>query len=123
SARAARRSAQLGLSVLLAARRQHGSSDLAAGRISRGGGRLASVADARYRRPATAIAAGLLRFGRPPLGRMGNTLAPRLRELQASESRERRLRAAAARLLRRGARRFAPWPPFATCPKRGELAI
>ena len=102
AAGAARRRAQLGLPVLLAARRDVHPARDARRRLHRGGGGLARVAAARGRGRPGRPADHVRHRRRAAPGRVRAGVAAGLRGLAAGAGRQRRLRAAAARRLRRG---------------------
>ena len=108
AAGATRRRAQLGLPLLLAARR-HVHPLRAAQRRLRGGGwglaRLAAAGGGRHpRRPADHVRPG----GRAPADGMGGGLAARLRGREAGSCGQRRLQPVPARRLRRDHGRHVP---------------
>ncbi len=105
AARGDRGFTQLGLPLLLAARRQRQPAGAAGRRLHRGGDRLARLAAAsRGRRPVAA--ADHVRHRRPaPAAGDRAAVARRLRGLPPGPHRQRRRRAAAARRLGRGAGR------------------
>ena len=89
AARGHRRRAQLGLPLLLAARRHPYSRGPHAGRVLPGGHGLARLAPARYCRGPLADADHVRRRGRAPPRRMGGRLAPGLRGLAPGADRKR----------------------------------
>ncbi len=107
-ARATRRPAQLGLPLLLAARRHADALRAADLGLSGGGRRLARLADPRHRGLARPDADHVRHRGRAAPRRVRTALARRLRGLDARAGRQRRGGPAPARRLRRGARRHVP---------------
>ena len=110
AARADRRRAELGLPLLLAARRHvHALRAHDRGLQARGAG-LAGLVAARRRRRSAARADPLRPGGRAPPHRADARLAPRLRGLPAGAHRQRRQQSVSARRLRRGDRLPLPGP-------------
>ena len=101
AARVAGRRAQLGLPLLLAARRHHDALRADADRLHRGGGGLARVAAARGGRRSGAPADHVRRLGRAAPDRVRSRLAARLRGLEPGAHRQPGARATAAGRLRR----------------------
>ena len=95
-----RRRAQLGLPLLLAARRDRYALRVPARRLPRGGAGLETLAVARRGRQATGHADGLRLVGRAPADRIHAALVARLRELRAGARRQRCRDPVAARQLR-----------------------
>ena len=118
AARAARRRPQLGLPLLLAARRHLHAAGAARHRLPRGGQGLARLAAARRRRrpgrPADHVRARRARR------RCRSTSCPgcRLRGVRAGAGRQRRRRPVPARRLGRGARRRCTSPAAGSAPTR-----
>ena len=101
AAGAARRRAQLGLSLLLAARRHAGSARRHECRLFRGSAGVARMAVARGRRQSGPIADHVRHRRRAAADRMDRALAARLRKLRAGADRQRRPQPAPARRVRR----------------------
>ena len=93
---------ELGLSVLLAARRHPHPRVADAGWLLPGGHGLAELAAAGHRRRSLPDADHVRGGGRAPARRMGDRLAPRLPEFGAGAHRQRRRRSVPAGRLRRG---------------------
>ena len=108
AARVDRRRAQLGLPLLLAARRDADAARAAAGGPRRRGARLAQVAAARGRGRSRRPADHVRRRRRAAPDRVRAAVAAGLRGLGAGAHRQRRERAAPARRLRRGDGRALP---------------
>ena len=108
AAGADRRRSQLGLPLLLAARRHADAARAPARGPRRGGGAVARVAPPCRRRPPGRPADHVRRRRRAPPDRARAAVAPGLRRLGPRADRQRRERAAAARRLRRGAGRAVP---------------
>ena len=106
-ARDAGRHSQLGLSFLLAARRDAVAARPDERRLLRGGGGMARLAAACRRRPAAQAQIMYSITGENRADRMGGRLAAGLRGLAAGAHRQRCARAAPARRLRRGDGRAA----------------
>ena len=102
AARGARGQAQLGLPLLLAARRHAHPRGADAGRLLRRGDGLARLAAARRGGRRHEAADHVRRRRRAAPRRVGGGLAARLRGLGPGAHRQRRLRAVPARRLRRG---------------------
>ena len=103
-----RRGAQLGLPLLLAARRDADAARVSQRRLSRGGPGLAGVAASRRRRRSVGAADHVRRRGRAAARGDDARLAAGVRRLEAGPGGQCRRRAVPARRLRRGARRDAP---------------
>ena len=101
AARAARRRAQLGLSLLLAARCHVHAARADACRLSRGGAGLGRLAAAQRRRHAGADPDAVRPGGRALADGVGGAVARRLRRREAGAHRQRGERAVAARRVRR----------------------
>ena len=118
---AARRPAQLGLPLLLAARRDDHALRPGELRLPRGGGRLAGVAAAGGRGPAEPDADHVRARRRAAADRVRGALARGLRGRRTRADRQRRLGPAAARRLRRGAGRALPGAAHGPGAERGGL--
>ncbi len=106
-----RRRAQLGLPVLLAARRHPHAARLPQRRVSRRGARMASLAPPRRRGRRVRAPDHVRRRRRAAAAGVHGRLAARLRGLAAGACRQRGQRAVPAGRLRRGARRAPSRPP------------
>ena len=111
AAGAHRRRAQLGLSLLLAARRDVRAVRADERRLHGGGARLARLAAARGGRRSVEAADHVRPGRRAPPDRIRSAVAARLRRLAARAHRQRRGRAVAARRLRRGDGHAVPRAP------------
>ena len=120
-ARDAGRHPQLGLPILLAARRDAVAARPDERRLLRGGGGVARLAAARRRRRAAAGADHVQHHRREPADRMGGRLAAGLRGRAAGAHRQRRPRPAPARRLWRGHGRALPGEPRRHRRQRGRL--
>ena len=107
-ARADRRRPQLGLPLLLAARRELRAGRAARERLRRRGGRVAELAAARRRRRPGRHPDHVRPGRRASADRARAGLAGRLRGLEAGPDRQRRQRPVPARRLRRGDRHALP---------------
>ena len=116
-----RRRPQLGLPLLLAARRDADAARDAAGGVQRGGGRVAEVAAPRRRRRPGRRADHVRARRRAAARGARARLASRVRGLGARAHGERRLGAAAARRLRRGDGRAVPDAPARRAARRQRL--
>ena len=103
-----RRRAQLGLPLLLAARRDADAARAAPRRLRRRGARVATLAAARGRGRSGRPPDHVRRRRRAPPHRVRAAVAPGLRRLRAGARRQRRERAAPGRRLRRGDGRALP---------------
>ena len=121
AARMARRDAQLGLPLLLGARRDADPLRADDRRLSPRGARLARLAAARGRGRPRADADHVRRRGRAAPPRVEADWLAGLRGLAAGADRQRRARAAAARRLRRGGRRALRRAPVRHRPRRVGL--
>ena len=112
--------AQLGLPVLLAARRHPHARVADAGRLLPGGHGLADLAAAGHGRRPVADADHVRRRRRAPPRRVGGGLAARLRGIGPGADRQRRRRPVPARRLRRGHVRPATSRSSPTIPTAGR---
>ena len=122
-ARAARRRAQLGLSVLLAARRDDDAAGADERRLLRRSGCMARLAPARGGGCAVAGADHVRHRRRATFAGAGAAGAARLRQFATRTRGQCRARPAAARRLRRSHGRVAPGSPRRPATARGRLGI